>query len=158
MIRTAPMAINIIRLEPMRVASAYGFGDQPEAIAWDKLSAWAKPKGFLDDIGCHPIFGFNNPYPTEEHPRYGYEFWMKVGAETEPEDEIRIGEFFGGTYAVARCEVNGHPENILAAWQLLATWCKQNNHTMGHNALERFLTTPDDLERLVLELHCPIVS
>ena len=82
---------------------------------------WAQPKGFLDDLATHPIFGFNNPYPIPQNPRYGYEFWMKVGVEVGPEGEIRIGGFLGGLYAVTRCEAQGHPEkNIPAGWQSLA--------------------------------------
>lgn len=149
--------VEIVKLGPMRVASAYGFGANPEEIAWRKLAAWAKPKGLLDDIDAHPIFGFNNPYPTPDNPRYGYELWIRVGPEIEPEGEIRIGEFFGGMYAVTRCEVRGHPEAIPSGWQSFADWCRQNDHPLGtHHALEKFLTHPDDLNQLVLDLFCPI--
>ncbi len=152
--------INIIRLEPMRVASAYGFGANPEEIAWQKLVQWAKPKGFLENLVSHPVFGFNNPYPTKNTPRYGYEFWMKVDKEIEPEGDIRIYEFFGGLYAVTRCEAQGHPEqNIPEGWKSLSTWCKDKNHPLGpHPALERFLTRPDDPMNLVMDLCCPILS
>lgn len=152
--------IEIVHLASMRIASAYGFGTNPEEVAWKRLCAWAKPKGYLADLHKNIVLGFNNPYPTAEHPRYGYEFWVKVGAEAEPEGDIRIEEFFGGTYAVARCEVMGHPEtNVPAAWQALATWCKEHGHPPkpGH-AFERILSSPDDLETLVLELYCPLSS
>ena len=33
--------VRIIEIEPMRVASAHGFGEQPEIIAWEKILAWA---------------------------------------------------------------------------------------------------------------------
>jgi hypothetical protein len=43
--------------------------------------------------------------------------------------------------------------------QSLAGWCKENNHPLGsHHALEKFLTHPDNVERLVLELCCPILA
>jgi DNA gyrase inhibitor GyrI len=156
---TPSPTIHIIRLAAMRVASSYGFGENPEEIAWHKMSAWAKPKALLNDLDGHPLFGLNNPYPTPATPRYGYEFWLQVGPEVEPDGDIRIGEFFGGEYAVMRCEVSGHPEHIPAAWQSLAVWCKNNGYTMGtHHALERFLSIPDDLSHLLLELHCPIVK
>lgn len=152
--------IEIRRLDPMRVASTHGFGANPEEVAWRKLVEWATPKGLLRDLTTHPIFGFNNPYPTPDNPRYGYEFWIKVGPETEPEGEVRIGEFLGGLYAVARCEANGHPEkNIPSGWQNLAEWCRNNNHPLGHHhALEKFLTSPADPSQLILELCCPIIS
>jgi DNA gyrase inhibitor GyrI len=143
----------------MRVASAYGFGEHPEEQAWEQLSAWARPKGLLEDADSHPIFGFNNPYPTPDIPKYGYEFWIKVGPAVEPEGQIRIVEFFGGMYAVSRCEVLGHPEIIPKGWQNLVQWCRENNRSFGkHHALEGFLGTPDDLENLVLNLYCPILA
>jgi DNA gyrase inhibitor GyrI len=151
--------VQITQLKPMRVASAYGFGEHPEKLAWQQMVKWAQPKGFLRNIQAHPIFGFNNPYPTPEAPQYGYEFWIKVEQEVESEGTIRIVEFLGGKYAVTRCDVNGHPESIPESWQHLAKWCNDNNHPLAqHPALEQFLGTPDDLEHLVLMLHCPISS
>lgn len=153
------ISVNIVRLEPMRVASAYGFGASPEELAWQKMVQWAGPKGFLNNIASHPIFGFNNPSPTPRNPRYGYEFWLKVGTDVEPEDDIRIGEFFGGMYAVTRCEAQGHPEtNIPACWRSLAEWCRNNRYRVGPNALERFLSSPEDPANLIMELCCPVVS
>jgi len=151
--------IDIVRLDPMRVASAYGFGANPEAMAWEKLVEWASSKGFLDDMATHPIFGFNNPYPTPHSPLYGYEFWMKVDVDIQPEGDIRIGEFLGGMYAVTRCEVQGDPEKTVpVGWHQLAEWCKENGHPLGpHHALERFHSRPDDLRGLVLDLYCPVI-
>ena len=151
--------VNIVRLEPMRVASTYGFGDNPEEQAWQKLAAWASPRGLLQDLEANPIYGFNNPYPTKDHPRYGYEFWMKVGPETEPEGDVRICEFMGGTYAVNRCDTEGHPENLPVRWQMLASWCRENHRPLGrHPALEKFLTDPGDPAHLVVELCCPVAD
>ena len=149
--------VRIVRLEPMRVATAYGFGENPEQLAWQALVAWAKPRCLLDDQADHPIFGMNNPYPGPDNPKYGYEFWIRVGPDVEPEGSIRIEEFFGGLYAVTRCEVKGHPEHIPETWQKLAEWCKENQRPLArHPALEEFLSTPDNLDALVLNLYCPI--
>ena len=143
----------------MRCASAYGFGEHPEDLAWRRLSGWARPRGLLDDRDAHPIFGFNNPYPTSESPNYGYEFWIKVGQEVVPHEDIRIVEFMGGTYAMTRCEVRGHPEKISKCWQELATRCKEAGHRFGkHPALEGFWGTPEDLDNLVVNLYCPIIE
>ncbi len=152
--------IRLVTLSPMRVASAYGFGLQPEEEAWIAMSRWAQPLGLLADLGAHPLFGFNNPYPTPTCPRYGYVFWLGVGPEIEPSPGIRIEEFFGGTYAVARCEVKGDPAGrVPQRWQSLAEWCNVNNHPLAHHpALEHFLSLPDDLDNLVVDLHCPVVG
>ncbi|NIQ80558.1 MAG: hypothetical protein GTN93_21190, partial [Anaerolineae bacterium] len=39
--------VRIVELEPMRVASAYGFGPSPEGVAWDKMQAWAREEDLL---------------------------------------------------------------------------------------------------------------
>ena len=152
------LAVHIVRMDPMRVASTYGFGDSPEQEAWKRMQVWASARGFLNDAEAHPLFGFNNPYPTPEHPRYGYEFWLKVDPGVEPEGDVRIGEFFGGLYAVTRCEARGHPETAIpSAWQALVDWCRENDHPRGtHFALERFISTPDDAANLIMDLYCPI--
>jgi DNA gyrase inhibitor GyrI len=151
--------VEIVTLNPMRVASAYGFGTNPEEQAWQKLAIWAKPRGLLDDKIEHPIFGFNNPNPTPGNAKYGYEFWVKVDSIAEPEEAIRILEFMGGTYAVVKCEAQGDPGKIPAAWQSLASWCKTNNHRFGrHQPLEKIISSPDDPVGLILELYCPIID
>ena len=40
--------VRIVRLDPMRVASAYGFGPSPEDIVWQTLLDWGKAGGLLD--------------------------------------------------------------------------------------------------------------
>ena len=56
--------VRIVKLEPMRVASAHALGESPEHDAIEKLIAWAKPKGLLEDPEKHRVFGFNNPDPS----------------------------------------------------------------------------------------------
>ena len=78
--------VRIVKLEPMRVASAYGFGTSPEEEAWGKLLAWARAKDLLnEDVR---FFGFNNPNPSPGSPNYGYEQWMTVGQDVEPEGRV----------------------------------------------------------------------
>ena len=93
--------VKIVKLEPMRVGSVYGFGDSQEKLAWEKLIGWAEAKGLLRS-GEYRIFGFNNPNPSPGSPNYGYEFWMVVGQDVEPEGEIAAKDFAGGLYAVTR--------------------------------------------------------
>ena len=62
----------------------------PERDAWEKLLAWAKPRGFLDDLGEHPVFGFNNPPPSRENAAHGYEWWMRVDPAYQGGDGVVI--------------------------------------------------------------------
>jgi DNA gyrase inhibitor GyrI len=153
------LEVRIVRLEPMRVASVHGFGPSPERQAWEKLMAWAKPKGLLDDLERHRIFGFNNPNPSPGSPNYGYEFWIVVGPDVEPEGEVRVEEFSGGLYAVTRCKGVG---NITRTWHQLGTWCENSKYKQGgHQWLEEHLGPLDtslDENELLLDLYCPIAE
>jgi hypothetical protein len=71
--------MRIVKLDAMRVASAQGFGENPEEQAWEKLLAWAEPQGLLADQDAVRFFGFNNPNPSPGSPNYGYDQWVTVG-------------------------------------------------------------------------------
>jgi DNA gyrase inhibitor GyrI len=159
--------VRIVRLEPMRVASVWGFGQSPEEEAWGKLEAWAGPKGLFDDPEKHPIFGFNNPSPSAGSPNYGYEVWIKVGPDVEPEGEVRIIEFLGGLYAVTRCEVPEGPTDVIGeTWRKLATWREDSKYKHGaHQWLEKSVLIsqwdiPMDLPGIawVMDLYLPIAE
>lgn len=97
--------VRIVRLEPMRLASAHGFGASPEGIAHEKMQTFLKSKNLLDGYGSQRRhFGFNNPDPSPGSPNYGYEIWVEVESDVEPAGDIRIVDFSGGLYAVTRFE------------------------------------------------------
>jgi AraC family transcriptional regulator len=152
--------VRIVELPPLRVASAQAYGPSPEEGAWEKLTAWAKPKGLLDDREAHRIFGFNNPDPSPGSPNYGYEFWIVVSPEVEPEGEIKIVDFPGGRYAVTRCETRGDMEKIGEGWRRLVVWREKSAHGPAyHQWLEEFMGYTDEAEKeLVLDLYMPIAG
>ncbi len=130
--------VRIVKLEKLHVASVHGFGKEPEAQAWAKLTAWAKPRGYLDDLENHRIFGFNNPSPSPGSPNYGYELWMMVDEQEKPVGEVEIKDFLGGLYAVGLCAANSElGSDIGAAWQKLVLW-RENSRYQGasHQWLE----------------------
>lgn len=128
--------VQIVTLEPMRVASAWAFGPNPEEMAWQKLAAWAEPHGLLS--AGHRIFGFNNPNPSAGSPNYGYEYWLTVDAAVVPEGDIRVIDVPGGRYAVLEADVTGdYGAKIPAAWQRLDSWVAASTHRHGaHQWLE----------------------
>lgn len=151
----------IVTLEPMRVASLYGFGEQPEYEAWEKLIAYAKPKGFLDDPLHHRIFGFNNPDPSHGSPNYGYELWIQVDDKAQPEGDVRILDFAGGLYAVARCQVSGEDFDLIGqTWQKLLAWREDNPYQLGgHQWLEEAIEYKRMYEgEITLDLYLPIIE
>jgi DNA gyrase inhibitor GyrI len=107
------MQVDIIRLPPMRVASVRVISETPERDAWEKIRAWAESKGLLSDPDATPVFGFNNPPPTEDRKEYGYEFWIRVDPDTEVTDELETKDYPGGLYAVTRCRLHGDPDLYL---------------------------------------------
>jgi DNA gyrase inhibitor GyrI len=151
--------VRIVKLEPLRVASAHAYSGSPEEDAMKKLIAWAKPKGLLDDPQQHRVFGFNNPDPSPGSPNYGYEFWIVVGPDVEPEGEIAIKEFPGGLYAVTRCEVKNPWDDIPGTWKRLAAW-RENSKYRGanHQWLEELLSPLGAVDEFVLDLHLPIAE
>ena len=151
--------VRIVKLEPMRVASAHAYSGSPEQDAMEKLIAWAKPKDLLDDPEKHHVFGFNNPDPSPGSPNYGYEFWITVGSDVEPEEEIKIKEFPGGLYAVTRCEVKNPWDDIPSTWKRLAAW-RENSKYQGanHQWLEEHLGPLGSSKEFVLDLYLPIAE
>lgn len=149
------LEVRIVQLEPMRVASAHGFGESPEGKASDRMVAWAKPKGLLDQP--HRWFGFDNPSPSPGSPNYGYEVWIPVSPDVDAEGEIKIKDFSGGLYAVARCE---GLQNIGEVWKQLVTWREDSKYKKAHRQWLEELLTPHHVspEEFVFDLYLPIAE
>ncbi len=152
--------VRIVKLEPMRVAAALGYGPSPEPEAWEKLLTWARAHGQLE--GRPRFFGFNNPGPQPGTPNYGYEQWMTVTAAAAPEGDIKLKDFPGGLFAVARCRGT---DNLPQAWQDLVTWQERSRYRMeSDRCLEECLTPgafdeqPVPFDRLEFDLYLPVVE
>jgi DNA gyrase inhibitor GyrI len=150
--------VKIVQLEPLRVASAHGFGQGPEGIAWDKMQAWAKQRGLWQDGTPRRCFGFNNPSPAEGSPNYGYEVWMTVGPEVESEGEITVKEVPGGLYAVAHCEVKSPWEDIPRTWKELMAWVETSSYRPArHQWLEEtYFGAEPNYHEFALDLYLPV--
>jgi DNA gyrase inhibitor GyrI/DNA-binding HxlR family transcriptional regulator len=158
------LKVRIVELEPMRVASVRAISETPEHDAWQKMREWAEPKGFLEDIEKHPVFGFNNPNPSPNRKDYGYEFWMRVGPDIKSEGDIKVKEFQGGLYAVITCNLKQEleseffkKEGYLESWKKITDWVKSSEYEFGHHqCLERAHNPDVSAEEMVLDLYCPI--
>ena len=69
--------VRIVNLEAMHIASALGFGKEPEGIAWNKILAFVAENNLKDNKDIR-YFGFNNPNPSAGSANYGYEQWVTV--------------------------------------------------------------------------------
>lgn len=145
--------VTIKRIEPMRVARFHAFGKSPEMDCINKMLAWAKPKGLINDANTHRVFGFNNPNPSPDKSEYGYDLLIEIGDELEPEEGIKIEEFSGGLYAVT--QVNSIPD-IGPGWQFLNDWTKENNYKCGEHQWVEEHVGLYDTSKLTLDLCYPI--
>jgi DNA gyrase inhibitor GyrI len=144
--------VRIVRLDPMRVAMSHGFGPSPEEIAWNKLRAWIKAAGIKPEE--HRFFGFNNPDPSPGSPNYGYEQWITVGPDVQPEGDVSIKAFGGGLYAVTRCKL----PVIGETWKRLVAWRDDSRYKCGHHQwLEECISLIDTpFDDLVMDIYLPI--
>ncbi|MFX1251434.1 MAG: GyrI-like domain-containing protein [Promethearchaeota archaeon] len=158
------LEVRIVMLEPMRVASVRVISEAPENEAWKKMRAWAEPKGLLDDLKKHPVFGFNNPDPKPGNKEYGYEFWIQIDSNFESDSEVEIKEFEGGLYAVATCNLYEdmqseffRKEGWIPTWKNLIEWVKSSKYEFGkHQTLEK-THDPNAAEKdIILDIYCPI--
>jgi len=149
--------VQIVEMEPMRVAAALGFGTGPEVQAWEKILAFAESKGL--DRETARFFGFNNPNPSPGSPNYGYEQWMTVGPDVEGEGEVTIKEIPARRYAVARCD---GLDTIGRVWGQLVTWFEDSPYKKPphwHQCLEELLVPPEvPFEEYVFDLYLPIAE
>ena len=144
--------IRIITLPAMRVASALGFGKEPEYIAWDKILTFVKEKDLMQSTPAPRFFGFNNPDPSAGSPNYGYEQWVTVGPDIQAEGEIKLHDFPGGLYAVLRCESIPNPD----IWRKLLVWLETSGYRMGRHQWLEELLTPPGRDEWIFDLYLPI--
>lgn len=153
--------IRIISLPVMRVVSFYAFSSSPETQSWEKAVTWAKAHNFWHEAPVTRIFGFNNPDPSAGSPNYGYELWLTVGVDVQPDYDTKVKEFSGGTYGVLRCNVSGSPWDIIpASWGELVKWLESSHYKLGnHQCLEEHLTRFDSNDQgFILDLYLPITE
>ena len=145
--------VRIENLPPMRVASVRIFSTQPELQAWEKLKAWAVPRGFFCNPQQHPIFGFNNPNPSKENNEYGYELWMLVGSDVVSDGHVEVKEVEGGRYAVLTVNGFPNPQN----WRQLWDWVHRNNYQWRNaHELERMHNPLASAAEACFDLYLPI--
>jgi DNA gyrase inhibitor GyrI len=151
--------IHVVRLPALRVACVNGYGEGPEGIAFDKMRAYVKAKGFDQDGHAHRFFGFNNPNPSAGSPLYGYDVWVTVDENIQSEGEVKVFNFPGGLYAVLRTRpITG--EEIFPAWQELSAWREQSPyHSASHQWLEEHVGDINlSFPHLFLDLYMPIAE
>lgn len=118
------MVVRLERLKAMRAAYTHAFSDTPEEDAGKRIREWAKSKGLMEKgIGAR-LFG-RNTYPTDKPEPHGYEFYLTVDRDIEPEGDIRMKDIPGGLYAVLRFK---NLDKIGEAWKKLWKWLEESEY------------------------------
>jgi len=151
--------VRIVDLPPMRVASALGYGTEPEHQAGTMIVEFANTIGLKPGDAGYRTFGFNNPNPSPGSPNYGYELWLVIGPEVEAEEPITIKDIPGSRYAVTR--FTGLP-NIGRVWRDLVAWFEDSPYTRPPNwctCLEEVINPAEtDPDKWTFDLYLPIAS
>jgi len=149
--------VEVVDLPAMRVASALGFGTEPELQASKMIHAFANKAGIELDFTKIRMYGFDNPSPSSGSPNYGYEFWLPVDESVEAIDPIQIKHFSGGRYATTRFT---GLSNIGRVWKELVAWVEDSSYAFGPNCgqcLEKNNTAFEhDPEKWTFDLYLPV--
>ena len=151
--------VRIVDLPPMRVASALGYGKEPEDQAFSLLLPFAKSIGLEPGDPDYRTFGFNNPNPSPGSPNYGYEVWLPVGPDVEAVDPITIKDVPSAKYAVTRFT---GLSNIGSVWRQLVAWFEDSPYTRPPNwctCLEEVINPEEtEPEKWTFDLYLPIAE
>lgn len=153
------LPVRQVDLPAMTVASAHGFGKEPEYEAAVLLTAFAAKIGVKLGTEGHEGYGFNNPNPSPGSDNYGYELWMRVAPGTQAIPPIEIKEVPARSYVVTACH---GLSNIGETWKQLAAWYENSPYAQlppcGLPCWLESLQTPDesDPEKWILDLYLAI--
>jgi effector-binding domain-containing protein len=147
--------VRYVDLPDMTVATALGFGTEPEIEAAKLLNVFTRRLGFTPGSPGHPLYGFNNPNPSPGSKNYGYELWCKVDPNTKPEPPVKIKHVPPARYAVTRFT---GLSNIGRVWRQFAAWVEDHHSQVPPCTIQCWLEslqTPDepDPERWVMDLY-----
>ena len=154
---TKELKVWYVDLPDMTVASALGFGAEPEHQAAVMLNEFTAKHGFTPGSPGHESFGFNNPNPSPGSPNYGYELWCKVDPDTKPEPPVKIKQIPGARYAVTRCS---GLSNIGKAWKAFSAWYEDHHGNTPQCTIQCWLEslqTPDEPDPEKWEMDLMIV-
>ena len=152
------MEIRIEKIEPMRVASVRHIGPYEECEpAWQKLCAWAGPRGLFGP-GVKMIgISYDDPEvtPTE---KIRYDACITVGDAIESEGEVVVRMIPGGDYAVATHK--GPFTKLIETYnKFYGEWAPQSGRVVKKAAcFEIYLNDPDRTspEELLTDIYIPL--
>ncbi|WP_243439727.1 AraC family transcriptional regulator [Fundidesulfovibrio soli] len=153
------MDVSIIRKEPQRVACIRAVGPYMDSSrqAWERMVAWAGPRGLFGPQTRFIGVGHDDPGATAPE-LLRYDACVSVGPEVEGDDEAFVTELPGGEYAtvVHKGPYEGLEKTYM--W-LYGVWLPQSGRvSAGRPGYEVYLNTPERTppEELLTEINVPL--
>lgn len=151
------MDIEIIMLPVMRVAFVRHTGPYMECgRAWERLCAWAGPRGLLGPQASFIGVSHDDPEVTPPE-KIRYDACVTVGPEVTAEGEIGVREIAGREYAAALHK--GPYEGLFGAYaEACARVAARGRELATEPCLELYLNDPDATppEELLTRIHLPL--
>ncbi len=125
----------LVDVPGMKVASCRMDGPNPEEKAHEKLQAWARKNGLLNEHKPYHFFGFNNPTGLDGQP-HGYELWLPLDRDVPASDGIVIKNFEGAPF-LARTMTMAEFITPGKGWDLLhpgLPWFSENDYVFAGEA------------------------
>jgi len=152
------MDVRIENIEPMRVASVRHVGPYIECDpAWQKLCAWAGPKGLFGP-GVKMIgISYDDPEVTAPE-KIRYDACITVDDTVEPEGDINVQVIPGGEYAVATHR-GPYTKLIETYGKLYGEWAPQSGRVVKPApCFEIYRNDPESTppEELITDVYIPL--
>lgn len=156
--RSLDMEMEIKKMEPARVAYLRHVGPYEQcAQAWERLCAWAGPKGLLSPetrfySQCH-----DDPKITPPD-KVRMDVCVTVPDRVEPDGEFGVMDIFGSEYAVALHK--GPYEGLQESYETMfgVALPRTGREYAEGPSIERYVNAPDSTppEELLTEIHIPL--
>jgi AraC family transcriptional regulator len=154
-----PMKVHIETLTPMRVAFLRHVGPYDDGLGrtWDRLMAWAGPRGLLGPGTKFLGIDHDNPHVTPAD-KLRYDACIATDRPFAPEGEIGVQTVPGGQYAVATHR--GPYEKMHETYaQLYGDWLPRSGHEPADApSFQLYRNSPRDTapEDLLTDVYVPL--
>lgn len=116
--------------------------------------SWADRHHLQEHTRAYRVFGYDSPAPKKGETLHGYTFCLTVDDEMPLSDEVEIGSFSGGLYAVTPTTV----AEIGSAWDHFVKWLAISKYRhASYQCLEEHLVISEEPgESTPIDLYLPI--
>lgn len=149
-----PTDVRTVSVGPLRCVAFRAEGTEPEAPAFERLRAWAEPRGLLADQSSFLLLGRNDPPPAPGRAEYGYVYMLTIPKSVEAGDGVELIELPRATYVVVRARLS----DMGARWEALYRWAESSGLTVTGHGLEEHLNLPGTVapEEMLFDLWLPV--